>query len=553
MSIVPVPSLPTDSELQAIPDALCDLPRWVCWCVRKLKDRPTKVPIDAKSGRNASSVDPKTWATFEQAVEHARQTGNRGIGFVLANDDDIVGVDLDKCRDPIDGAVEPWAQEVIKGIDSYAELSPSGTGVHVIARGTLPPGRRKSGGIEMYEHARFFTVTGRALSGTSCRIEERAGQLADLHRRTFGAEARLVGSGDNPPGRLPAGGNQDAQELIAKLRARGDRRFTHLFGGSHSDYSSRSEADLALCGIVVRLGKVEDASLVDAVFRKSGLFRAKWDEPHGEKTYGEMTIAKAMESACKNRERAAAVAAIARDHLELIENQGSVELVYDPAFLDACVELHERDRTSFHQLADRLKKQRLFGSWRREVTDRIRRRQLERRFRSSNLPQIQVNDQPLNQMVSQALRAIRRANAQGDAPIVYRSGSRLVRLSEDERRLESINATAMKGYLSHAANWYRTTRSAVVDVKPDPDVAHQLIEFRDEMLPEVNASISAPRFGSNGELITQPGYHAEHKLYFAHDGLVVDDLPMEPTALDVEQAREVDTNPARLSVRQRSR
>jgi hypothetical protein len=92
------------------------------------------------------------------------------------------GVDLDTCRDS-DGTLRPWALEVIERFASYAEVSPSGTGVKVFftytafdlavlrshMRGSSHSKLFKRGGgehppaIELHLGNRYFTVTGAKL------------------------------------------------------------------------------------------------------------------------------------------------------------------------------------------------------------------------------------------------------------------------------------------------------------------------------------------------------------------------------------------------------
>ncbi|MEM9354450.1 MAG: AAA family ATPase [Planctomycetota bacterium] len=119
-----------------------------------------------RDGRNASTTNPAHWLGFDEAKV---MTGVDGIGFVFTPDDPFVGVDLDDCIK--DGVVEPWAQEIIDQLGSYAEISISGTGVKIIARGKLPFSGRKVERdglkIELYQQARYFWVTGQALNGST--------------------------------------------------------------------------------------------------------------------------------------------------------------------------------------------------------------------------------------------------------------------------------------------------------------------------------------------------------------------------------------------------
>jgi putative DNA primase/helicase len=104
-----------------------------------------------------------TWGTFFEALE-ALETGRfSGIGFVFCGADLFAGVDLDKCRDPETGDLIPEARAVVDAFEgAYTEVSPSGTGVHIITRGKLPESGRR-GWIEAYSQDRYFTVTGQTL------------------------------------------------------------------------------------------------------------------------------------------------------------------------------------------------------------------------------------------------------------------------------------------------------------------------------------------------------------------------------------------------------
>lgn len=76
---------------------------------------------------------------------------------MFTDDDPIVGVDLDDCREPDSGNVDDTALDIIERLDSYTEVSPPGTGFHVLINGDLPAGRNRRGSVELYDTARFFT------------------------------------------------------------------------------------------------------------------------------------------------------------------------------------------------------------------------------------------------------------------------------------------------------------------------------------------------------------------------------------------------------------
>ena len=164
-----------------IPRELQALRQWVCWrLVEREPGKLTKVPY-TPAGRLASSTNRRTWSTFKQVCAAAR--GFDGIGFVFTRDAGFVGIDLDKCRDPEAGETEPWALAIIDEVSSYTELSQSGRGWHIIVRGALAEqGRCRAGRVEMYDHARFFVMTGKAEFGIG-REEIRAIDLTSLQER----------------------------------------------------------------------------------------------------------------------------------------------------------------------------------------------------------------------------------------------------------------------------------------------------------------------------------------------------------------------------------
>jgi hypothetical protein len=266
-----------------------DLRQWVCWRSEERDGKPTKVPYGPLTGRRADSTDPQTWAGYQEAVSACKEHGYGGIGFVFTPEDDLCGVDLDGCLDPQTGEMEPWAREVIEELDSYAEISPSGTGVHILVRGGLPEGRNRKGAFEAYDRGRYFTVTGKHLSGTPRSIESRQEELEGVVRRVFGEpSANGHGAPVTAPGRAD-NGLPDAEVVQKALAASKGERFARLWAGDTSGYGSHSEADLALCGMLA-FWTGGDATRMDSLFRRSGLYRKKWDR----EDYRDKTIAEAL-------------------------------------------------------------------------------------------------------------------------------------------------------------------------------------------------------------------------------------------------------------------
>ncbi len=141
-----------------IPEELRYRHQWLVWKREKRGDDITKVPYIAGGVGKANTTDMMTWRTFDEAVA-ALQTGRYdGLGFVFSSGDPYAGVDLDNCRNPETGELEEWAAGIVEDLDGYAEVSPSGKGVHIIIRGKAPNKRR--GRVEAYSSERYFTMTG---------------------------------------------------------------------------------------------------------------------------------------------------------------------------------------------------------------------------------------------------------------------------------------------------------------------------------------------------------------------------------------------------------
>jgi|LSQX01.1.fsa_nt_gb primase-polymerase (primpol)-like protein len=207
----------------------------------------------------------------------------------------FIGVDLDKCRDRETGILSAWAQSVVNELDSYTEVSPSGTGVKcILESGTSVASRRRSSpDIEVYSSDRFFTITGNVF-GTKVKLNDRTEQLLGLHARLFPELA-------SPSSPVPALNEEterasDGEVLQRASNARNGRKFCRLWKGDVSLHgNNHSEADLALCRILAFwCGPV--GRQIDRLFRRSALWRVKWDKPHfsDRATYGQRTIHRAI-------------------------------------------------------------------------------------------------------------------------------------------------------------------------------------------------------------------------------------------------------------------
>jgi primase-polymerase (primpol)-like protein len=283
--------------------------RWVVWRYdwRDATGKWAKPPYSPRTGCAADATDPGTWGLCDDALAAYQRGGWDGIGFVVYRDaegdtpgPDLVAFDLDKCIDPETQEIEPWAADVVKELATYAERSPSGLGIRLLARGQKPGLRCRKGGFEMYEHARYVTLTGWRLDDSPVTIESRQAAIDAVYARLLGGpghEARprattKLSDAPTAEGSLTA----DDLALLEKARAAANGpKFARLWDGDWKEaYDSQSEADLALCSILA-FWAGPDPERIDRLFRQSGLMREKWDRSAGDQTYGERTVARALE------------------------------------------------------------------------------------------------------------------------------------------------------------------------------------------------------------------------------------------------------------------
>lgn len=166
--------------------------RWICWRWVQRGGKRTKPPINPHTGALIDAMDPAHWMRAERAIRLAATEGGRcdGIGFVLSGDCGIGALDLDDCRDPKTGVLEKWARQIVNRAGSYAEVTPSGSGIRILglAQGAavhtswpMPCGQ-----LEVYRRAqRYITVTGALIAADGDQmadIDDLIDQLVDEYR-----------------------------------------------------------------------------------------------------------------------------------------------------------------------------------------------------------------------------------------------------------------------------------------------------------------------------------------------------------------------------------
>jgi hypothetical protein len=479
-----------DGLRQTIPAMLISRRQWVAWRVDERNGKPTKIPINAATGAPAATNRSNTWASFDEACRRWETDGLAGVGYVFSPDDGLTGVDLDKCRDPETGDIEQWAKEIVTELDSYTEISPSKRGLHILLAGKLPNGERRKDRIEMYDRGRYFTVTGDHLAGTPTDIKSREGELWNLHCRVFGG-FELPAANDQHTSQHPSALSD--HELIKRASsAKNGTKFSRLWNGDwqNEGYHSQSEADAALCTLLAFWAD-KDNSRIDRLFRRSALYRPKWNEKHFHdgRTYGEETIAQGL-------------ALVSQSYGRPINGRRMVEdLKAGAASVGATVKTDER-------------------------------------------PAIDAAIQDLPTITTLSWQAVERAN---EPPRLFLFGqlpSRLELNDDGTTRIKELTIDVLRHETARAARWFHTKENRRTgdrkeqDAKPPVDVIKDMLACPDLQLPRLTRIVETPVFGKSGVLLSAAGYHAIDQLYYAPaKHLIIAAVSLAPTQEDIDTAR----------------
>ena len=250
---------------------LQDYNQWVLWKREQRGNKETKIPC-GKNGRATSISNTKCWKSFKTATNEwlKDMTGViAGTGFCLTEADPFICIDLDAIN-----KWYGWREIVRKFNNTYIEWSPSENGLHIWTQGFLPTdenisckkvGNHDDGGIEIYASKRYMTFTTNPINDND--VEPNQESINWLF------------------------GSMNDKQLISKiLSSTISAKVQKLFEGKWQEvgYNSHSEGDLALCRILSNANA--PIHQIDRIFRKTRLFRPKWEEKRGTETYGQMTL-----------------------------------------------------------------------------------------------------------------------------------------------------------------------------------------------------------------------------------------------------------------------
>lgn len=288
----------------------------------------TKLPINPQTGKMAKSNDSRTWSFLGTTIARQEKFKYDGIGIMLGNG--LVGIDLDHVL--LDSSPNKAnIDNIVKTLNSYTELSPSKTGIHILLRvedkdKILVSKRTEVNGdsFEFYKSDRFFTLTGNKYKTSDGKTYDslrtiNALELKEILKNTlnldlekgYSSQTKNISTekykglnvkdihmkylNENYPSIGSQGlSNAKIIEYISK-EPDGNKYMQILAGGIIGDQSS---IDFNICR---KLAFYTDSPRqMNEIIINSGLVRDKWFEQRGNSTYGLNTIFKTIE-ACKTK------------------------------------------------------------------------------------------------------------------------------------------------------------------------------------------------------------------------------------------------------------
>ena len=204
----PKPARILDETLR-VPDDLAELDRWAVWRSEEGRKIPYRV-----DGRRASTTNQRDWGELHLARKTLLLGPHTGLAFCFFQEDNLVGLDLDDCLDT-NGNPKPIVQSMLARFsDTYCEISPSGTGLKLWSRGTLPSSMNVSledgVGLEVYSSGRYFTFTGKRFYDAPLEVADHDADIQRIYNAFRPPTIRAI-----PRGKIPYGTQHNRLIAIA--------------------------------------------------------------------------------------------------------------------------------------------------------------------------------------------------------------------------------------------------------------------------------------------------------------------------------------------------
>ena len=283
-----------------IPSELKQEKRWCLYKMIQRNGKNTKLPL-MPNGKPAKSNDKTTWNSYEDCIAALNRNIGDGLGFMLG--DGYIGIDIDKVSDEVfeymqNKNANSMTANFLREISTYAEISPSKTGLHFIGKGKVPGERKRYKNLEIYDKDRFFTVTGNVIKDRNRnKVINIDSELKPLYEK-YMPKINVINS-ENKRNQITTF-LKDDQDIVEKLFDRGYFSYTGedlrriYYGNYESYFNSQSEADFfMLQRLLYYTADVEQAI---SLMENSGLKREKWYKRRGNTDYIHYIADKAISS-----------------------------------------------------------------------------------------------------------------------------------------------------------------------------------------------------------------------------------------------------------------
>lgn len=276
-----------------IPEELKELPQWVLWRAEwnEKQQQFSKVPYSF-SGYRASSTNKDTWTIFDVINRlNADNENYNGIGFMLSDDDNYIVLDIDNAIDEHGQIISDLALDMTE--ITYCEKSPSGTGLHCFFKGQLPSERKKKRSdldIELYDNARFMTVTGESIGQSEiCDDQDILNNLVDRYFKQDKPPEKNTAQVSNVSETL-----SDDEVIDHMLKSKQKDKISDLLKGNYEPYfDSPSEAVQSLLHYLAFYTN-KDKQQMERIFLNYNNLTDKWDSKRGNTSWGQLELDKAV-------------------------------------------------------------------------------------------------------------------------------------------------------------------------------------------------------------------------------------------------------------------
>lgn len=321
-----------------IPDELRREKRWCLYKIILRDGKNTKMPI-MPNGKPAKSNDRKTWHSFDDCMNALCKNHSLGLGFFLG--DGYIGIDIDKVSDEImeysmDFNAASMTANFLRGISTYAEISPSKTGLHFIGKGKMPGERKRYKNLEIYDRDRFFTITGNILKDKDrskiVNINQELLPLYQIYMPSIDSVEGKAGRINLNPSSLAYKNRFSQNDILNILFNRGYFNYSgedlrQIYNGNYQNYfNSQSEADFFMLGRLLYYTADVEASI--SLMERGGLKRNKWYKRRGSTDYIHYIADRAMNGISKfydwNKEKADIAKDIKQEETENNKKEGKM-------------------------------------------------------------------------------------------------------------------------------------------------------------------------------------------------------------------------------------